>query len=256
MSNLKAYVAQPAVQDKFMELLQDEKKVTNFQTSLMQVVNGNAALKNCSPASIVNSAAMAAVLDLPINSNFGEAYIVPYGKEAQFQLGYKGFIQLAIRSGSYKTINSAKIYQGQLKGNPLDGYEFDFSVPPSGDPIGYAAKFVLSNGFEKTFYMSRAECEAHGKRFSKTYDKAFSIWKKDFDGMALKTVLKLLLDKYGPKSLTMQKAIASDQGVIDDDLNPHYKDNPEDLETQIEDVNAEFVDDENGSKVDYSGDTL
>lgn len=243
MSNLKEYINKPDVQNKFIQLLgNDEKKAINFQTSLLQVVNGNENLQKCSSNSIVNAAAMAAVLDLPINNNFGEAYIVPYGRKAQFQIGYKGFIQLAIRSGEYKTINTAKIFDGQFNGNPLDGYNFDFSVPPQGNPIGYAAKIILNNGFEKLFYMSRKECEDHGKKFSKTYGQNFSIWTKDFDGMALKTVLKLLLDKYGPKSLTMQKAIQSDQSVISSDNNFEYPDNPQNPDVQKDEITEEFTD--------------
>lgn len=211
----KQYFAQDGVKNKFEELL-GEKSV-GFVTSVMQVVNGNDYLKKASPASIYNAAAMAAVLDMPINNNLGFAYIVPYGGHAQFQIGYKGFIQLAIRSGQYETIGASPIYKGQLtSNNPLTGYKFDFNIPPQGEPIGYAAHFNLKSGFSKTLYMTTAEILAHGKRYSKSFAKSSSIWKKDFPGMAQKTVLKMLLSKYGVLSLEMQTAVQSDQSVVKD----------------------------------------
>lgn len=229
MSNIqiKSYLEKPAVQSKFYELLGARK--TNFTTSLMQVVNDNNLLQSCDPKSIVNAAAMAAVLDLPINNSLGVAYIVPYGKNAQFQVGYKGLIQLAIRSGQYKTISTTEIYENQLSEcNPLTGYEFDFSNPPKGKIVGFAAYFKLHNGFEKTVFMTVDEARNHGKKFSKTYNKDWSTWKTNFEGMAKKTVIKLLLDKYGPKSIEMQRAIMGDQSVVEDveENKFEYPDNP------------------------------
>lgn len=248
---LKQYVNQPAVAEKFTELL--GSNMTNFTTSMMQVVNGNDRLKKCKPKTIVNSAMMAAVLNLPINDNLGMAYIVPYKDEAQFQIGYKGLIQLAIRSSEYKTISSASIYENQLKSfNPLTGYEFDFSNPPKGKIVGYASYFLLNNGFEKTFFMTLEQIQAHGKKYSQTYGKSWSTWTKDFDGMANKTVLKLLIDKYGPKSLEMQKAIQADQAVVEDvqENDFRYVDNPtnenktQDVMDKYEDVDSEVIDED------------
>jgi len=220
---IKNYFSQSNVKNKFTELL--GKRAPQFITSVLQVVSSNDLLKNADPASIYQSAAVAATLDLPLNNNLGFAYIVPYNQKqkdgsfktiAQFQLGYKGFIQLSQRSGQFKTIGAAPIYEGQLiSENPLTGYEFDFSK--KGDKIiGYAAYFNLINGFEKTLYMTTDELKAHGTRFSQTFKKGFGLWKDDFDSMATKTVLKLLLAKFAPLSIDMQHAVTFDQGLIKD----------------------------------------
>jgi recombination protein RecT len=145
-------------------------------------------------------------------------------------MGYRGFIQLAQRSGQFKTISASPIFEGQLiEENPLTGFEFDFKVKRSGSPIGYAAYFELLNGFQKTLYMTTEELNQHGKRFSQTFKKGSGLWKDDFDSMALKTVLKLLLSKFAPLSVEMQRAVITDQGVINDPdtLDVAYQDNVE-----------------------------
>ena len=213
MSNITKFFDRTDVQTKFNEMLGDNSKA--FVTSLMQTVGSNQKLKECDPASIYQAAAMGAVLNLQINQSVGEAYIVPYGKSAQFQLGYKGLIQLALRSGEYRRISSTPIYAGQLKSNnPLLGCEFDFDVPESGNPIGYAAYIELKNGFSKTIYSTKEQVTAHAQKFSKTFK--FGPWKDNFDAMALKTVLKKLINNYGPKSLEMNRAIGADQAVVND----------------------------------------
>lgn len=214
-----------AVKKKFAELL--GQKSQGFITSVLQVVASSDLLKKADPHSIYNAAAMAATLDLPINSNLGFAYIIAYNSKqsdgsyksvAQFQMGYKGFIQLAQRSGLYETIAGTEIYEGQIVSeNPLTGYVFDFTQKKSDKIIGFAAYFKLLNGFNKTLYMTVAEMEAHGLKYSKTYSKSSSLWKTDFVSMGNKTVIKLLLSKFGPLSIEMQKAINADQGVINDD---------------------------------------
>jgi recombination protein RecT len=172
-------------------------------------------LAHADPVSIYQAAAVAATLDLPLNQNLGFAYIVPYrdkdrGQVAQFQLGYKGFIQLAQRSGQFKSIYAAPIFKGQITSeNPLDGYEFDFTQK-SDILVGYAAKFKLINGYEATLYMTVEQLKKHGTQ----YKKGFGLWKDNFDAMASKTVIKLLLSKFAPLSVDMQKAIVSDQAVI------------------------------------------
>ena len=243
MSNqitVKDYFSKDQVKEKFNELLGD--KSTTFVTSVLQVVNGNSALKRCEPASIFNAAAMAAVLGFPINSNFGDAYILPYGNKAQFQIGYKGFIQLAIRSGEYKTIGSTPIYEGQIvSNNPLTGYVFNFDIPRNGKTIGFAASFTLKNGFEKTIYMTTEEIIQHGKKYSKTFSSG--PWKTDFEAMATKTIVKLLISKYGPKSLEMQQAVNSDQSIVQnfEENKFEYPDN-EKTDEKIESINAQFED--------------
>jgi len=232
MSNIpataKQFFQQDSVKRKFEELL--GKRSSAFMTSVLQIVSNNSYLQNASPQSVFNAACVAATLDLPINNNLGFAYIVPYGKDAQFQMGYRGFVQLAQRSGQFKTISASPIYAGQLvEENPLTGFVFDFKVAKSGVPIGYAAYFELLNGFQKTLYMTTEELKQHGLRFSQTFKRGQGLWKDDFESMALKTVLKLLLSKFAPLSVEMQKAVITDQGVISDPdtLDVAYSDNTE-----------------------------
>jgi recombination protein RecT len=220
----KQFFQREDVKSKFTELL--GTRTNQFMTSLLSIVNNNNYLKNASPESIYTSAMMAASLDLPINQNLGFAYIIPYGSVAQFQVGYKGLIQLALRSGQFKTISVTPVYEGQLlEKNPLTGFKFDFNNKQSDKAIGYAAYFSLINGYEKTMYMSVAEVDAHGKKYSKTFNNG--VWKNDFNAMAQKTCLKLLLSKYAPLSIEMQKAVVADQAVIKnvEDMEVEYVDN-------------------------------
>lgn len=217
---VKAFFESEGVKAKFNELL--GKNATSFITSVLQIVNSNELLKEANPTTIYTAAAMAATLNLPINNQLGFAYIVPYksrdrGVEAQFQLGYKGLIQLALRSGQFKSLNATPIYDGQLvEQNPLTGYVFDFPAKKSDVVIGYAAYMKLINGFEKTHYMTKKEVEAHSFKYSQTAKKGFGVWKDDFDAMALKTVTKLMLAKYAPLSVDINKAVVTDQAVIND----------------------------------------
>jgi recombination protein RecT len=227
------------VKGKFQELL--GKRASAFMTSVLQIVTSNKSLQNADPMSIYQSAAVAATMDLPINNNLGFAYIVPYNQSykddqgkwqkkqvAQFQMGYKGFIQLAQRSGQFKTIAATPVYEGQLiEQNPLTGFVFDFTKKSSEVVIGYAAFFQLLNGFEKTLYMSIAEIRNHGGKYSQTFTNEKGLWNTDFDAMATKTVLKLLLSRFAPLSIDMQRAVISDQGVVKDHetLDVDYVDN-------------------------------
>lgn len=232
---VKGFFERDIVQNKFKELL--GKKSQGFITSVLQVVNSNDLLKKATPESIFNAAATAATLDLPINNNLGFAYIIPFKTKqqdgsfkdvAQFQIGYKGFIQLAQRSGQFKTISATPIFDGQIvEENPLTGFVFDFKAKKSDKIIGYASYFELLNGFNKTLYVPVEQMEAHGKRFSQTYKKGFGLWKDDFDSMAIKTVIKLLLSKFAPLSIEMQQAIIMDQSVVKDDGQPDYIDHEE-----------------------------
>ncbi|KXZ65920.1 recombination and repair protein RecT [Acinetobacter venetianus] len=219
--NAKDFFAKPMVQEKLKELV--GKNAPAFATSVLQIVNSNSMLVNADPQTIFSAACMAATLNLPINNNLGFAYIVPFKNnkenkiEAQFQLGYKGYIQLAQRSGQFSRIAATPVYDGQLiSENPLLGYEFDWSVKSSGDPIGYVAFFKLINGFTAELYMSKEEVMKHANKYSQTAKKGFGVWKDQFEAMALKTVLKLLLSKQAPLSIDMQKAQMADQAVIRD----------------------------------------
>jgi recombination protein RecT len=206
----KALFNQDNIKKKFEEMM--GKKAQGFITSVLQIVTSNKNLSEADPMSVYHAAAVAATLDLPLNNNLGFAYIVPYNERqkdgsykqvAQFQMGYKGFIQLAQRSGVFKTISATPIYEGQLvEENPLTGFVFDFTKKKSETVIGYASYFSLLNGFEKTMYMKVDQLTKHGLKYSKTYSnaktKAFSKWETDFEAMAIKTVLKLLLSKFDP----------------------------------------------------------
>lgn len=235
----KSLFARDEVKKKFEDML--GKRATSFITSVLQIVASNKLLANADPSSIYQAAAMAATLDLPLNNSLGFAYIIPYNQKsrdeqgnwtskqvAQFQIGYKGFIQLAQRSGQFKTLSSTPIFEGQIvEANPLTGYVFDFTKRTSDKVIGYAAYFELINGFQKMMYMTIEEMKSHGGKYSKSFNLANGLWNTDFDAMANKTVLKLLLSKFAPLSVDMQKATVSDQSTIKDaeTMDVEYVDN-------------------------------
>lgn len=233
--------------DDVMQRLQSVlgKRASTFTTSVLQIVQSNDLLSQSDPSSVLNAAMVAATLDLPLNNQLGFAYIVPFNTRqkdgqyktlAQFQLGYKGFIQLAQRSGQFKTIDAKAVYEGQLvQDNTFGGISFNWSNKTSENVIGYAAYFQLLNGFEKVLYMTNAELQNHGTKYSKTYQRGGGLWRDEFDSMAKKTVIKLLLSKYAPLSVDMQRAVITDQGVVNDDGDVNYIDNT------IEKVDVDLV---------------
>lgn len=251
---LKGYFNNEAVKNNLRAML--GQKAQGFATSVLSVVNNNKLLQNASPDTIYSSAMVAASLDLPINPNLGFAAIVPYGKQAQFQIMTKGLLQLAIRSGQYTRITNAVVHEGELvKYDPFkDEYEFDSSKKKSDKVVGFMAYFRTVGGYEKYFYMTKEEALAHGKRYSKSFSSG--VWTSDPDSMCLKTVLKLLLSKYGILSIEMQRAIKFDQGVAKGDFTKmdsveeidvaevDYVDNPQkDVdEKKAKDVAEKFVD--------------
>lgn len=206
------------------------KKSPGFMSSIISATSANKELSKADPNSVVRAAAIAAALDLPINPSLGFAHIVPYKDKgepvAQFQMGWKGFVQLAMRTGQYKTINAVQVYKGELVSrNRFTGeMELDESKRESDEIIGYVAYFRLINGFEKWLYMTSKETAAHGKRYSKSFDKDFGKWKTDFDAMSLKTVVKMLLSKYGILSIDMQTALQADQAIINKEEGYEYPD--------------------------------
>lgn len=225
---IKGLIDKDEVKKRFQEIL--GKKSAQFLASITSLISSSTNFDDVDPNTVMSSALVAATLDLPINPNLGFAYIIPYnskrGKIAQFQMGYKGFIQLSLRSGQFQTINATEIYEGEVVGlNRLTGeISLDEAKKKSEKVVGYAAYFRLINGFEKTLYMSVEQVTDHGKRFSKSFTKEDGLWKKDFHSMAMKTVIKLLLSKYGILSVEMQKAIEVDQGVIKEDNTVEYVD--------------------------------
>lgn len=236
---LQGYFNNEAVMKNLRAML--GQKAQGFATSVLSVVNNNKLLQNSDPASIYSSAMVAASLDLPINTNLGFAAIVPYGRVSQFQIMTRGLIQLAIRSGQYEKITNAPVHKGELvKCDPFrDEYEFDASKRESDEIIGYMAYFRTVGGFEKYFYMTKEDVLAHGKRYSKSFNSG--PWKDNQEAMCLKTVLKLLLSKYGILSIEMQRAIKFDQGVVKGDFTQ--------MESfdEIDEAEVEYVDNPNGA---------
>ncbi|NQY66852.1 MAG: recombinase RecT, partial [Flavobacteriales bacterium] len=149
------------IQKRFNDML--GKKSAGFISSVIQITRNNKLLAKANPESIMNAAAMAAALDLPINHNLGLAWIVPYGNEAQFQLGWKGFVQLALRTGKYEKINVIEVYENQFKSFDALSEDLDcnFKVKGKGKVVGYAAYLELKEGFKKTVYWDKEEVEAH-----------------------------------------------------------------------------------------------
>ncbi|MBC1499365.1 recombinase RecT [Listeria weihenstephanensis] len=203
---LKGLVNAPTMKGKFEEVL--DKRAPQFLASLLNLYNSESGLQKAEPMSIIMSALVAATLDLPIDKNLGYAWIVPYSGKAQFQLGYKGYIQLALRTGQYKSINVIEVKEGELVSwNRLtEELELNLDGAESDKVIGYCGYFRLINGFEKTVYWTKAEVEFHKNKFSKSN---FG-WGKDWDAMAKKTVLRNMLSKWGILSIDMQKGIIED----------------------------------------------
>lgn len=213
---------------RFEELL--GKKAQGFISSVLQISNNNKLLASADPKTILNAAVTAAALDLPINQNLGYAWIVPYKGQAQFQMGWKGYVQLALRTGQYTNINVIEVYTNQFKSfNTLtEELDADFSIEPEGDPIGYVCFFKLINGFSKTVFWSKEKVIKHAKKYSQSYGKGkMSPWNDpdQFPEMAKKTVLKNTISKWGIMSIEMQTAQLADQAVQVEENNFRYVDN-------------------------------
>ncbi len=210
--------------------IKDDRKRDRFVTAITSAVAINPTLQECDPATILSGALLGESLGLSPSPQLGQYYLVPYwnGKkgcsDAQFQLGYKGYVQLALRSGYYKALNVFAIKAGELKKwNPLTE-ELDIELieddtlrekTPS---IGYVATFEYLNGFRKTIYWSREKMEAHALRYSKGYaaKKGYTFWEKDFDAMAYKTMLRQLISKWGIMSIELQTAFEQDVITADE----------------------------------------
>ena len=216
-TGIKGLMANDTVKNKFSEIL--GKNAASFISSVTTIAT-TTKLSECDPKSILSAAIAAASLNLQVTPTLGFAALVPYKGQAQFQIMSKGLVQLALRSGQFRTINVTEIYEGELKTqNRLTG-EFDFSGEKKSDKVvGYAAYFELINGFSKSLYMTTDQITNHAKKFSKTFDFGGSSWKTNFEAMARKTVLKLLLSRYAPLSVEMASAMSSDQAVISTDDN-------------------------------------
>lgn len=250
MSNLKEFngvITHVNTQNYLQQVLGAKKQ--EFVNNVTALVANDAALQECEPLSIMYSAIKATALDLPLDKNLGFAYVIPYdnkkkgAKEAQFQMGYKGFVQLAIRSGQFKTINVTEVRKGEIIDTDLLTGEVKLQRLPNRETlsvVGYIAYFRLTNGFEKTLFMSVDDMNLHAMQYSQTfkssnkYVKENSKWTTDFDAMAKKTVLKLLLNRYAPLSVEMRNAITADQAIISE-KGEEYVDN------QIEETCTEEI---------------
>ena len=238
--SLGELIHSPAVVGKLNEVWNSPQMANSFMSSVISVANGNPQLRNAEPMSIIGAAMVAATMQLQVIPTLGQCYIIPYGKKAQFQVGYLGLLQLCQRSGQFKKILAAPVHEGEyVSGDEFDEeYVFDKKQKKSDKVIGYMAKFELLNGFTKVAYWDIEKVKAHATKFSQAFRAGFnSPWKSDFDAMAQKTVLKSIL-KFAPKSIEMQNAVTFDQSVINTNISdvqdldidafaPEYVDNIE-----------------------------
>ena len=230
--SFKDLIRRDEVKDRFKEMLGGNS--TSFLLSVLNCVQGNSKLQQCDPQSVLMASAVAGTLSLPVDPSLGMAYIIPYGGKAQFQIGYKGLIELCHRSQQFTKINVTSVKEGEISFNDRLSGVMDFEWIQDQDErnlkeiAGFVAYFELRNGFSKSFYMTVNEIDVHAKKYSKTYNFSTSVWKKDKEAMSRKTVLKLLLDKFAPKSVEMRKALKTDQAIVEswDGEILEYEDNP------------------------------
>lgn len=221
MERFKNALSAESVKNQFQNALQDSAPL--FIASLIDLYS-DTKMQKCEPKDVIMEALKAATLRLPINKSLGFAYLVPYdvktrgtdGKwskvtKPQFQIGYKGFVQLALRTGQYRYINADILYEGHvIERDMLSGAVHISGTAKNKKAIGYFAYIEMVNGFQKILCWTRDEVIDHAKRYSKSYEYETSAWKTNFDAMALKTVLRNLLGKYGIMSVEMIGALTSD----------------------------------------------
>lgn len=254
-----AYLTADAVKEQINKVV-GSKNGTRFISSIVSAVNNNRELQTCSNASILSAALLGESLNLSPSPQLGQYYLVPFnnkdGKVAQFQLGYKGYIQLAIRSGQYKKINVLAIKEGELvRYDPLNE-EIEVNLieyeeeREKAQTIGYYAMFEYTNGFKKAMYWSRAKMEAHAIKYSAGYaaDKRkrtqYTFWSKDFDGMAYKTMLRQLISKWGIMSIDLVTAIDADMAVVNEDGSKSYVEVEEEMNNYTENEPEKIIDGE------------
>lgn len=245
-TSLAAYLTQEAVKNQISNIVGGRSQ--RFISAIVSAVNTNPQLQECTNQSIVSGALLGESLNLSPSPQLGQYYLVPFndrnkGKVAQFQLGYKGYIQLAIRSGQYKKLNVLAIKKGELvKFDPLNE-EIEVNLMPNeeerenAETVGYYAMFEYTNGFRKAIYWSKAKMEAHAMRYSMGYraKKGYTFWEKDFDAMAYKTMLRQLISKWGIMSVDMVNAFENDMAVLNEDGSKFYIDTDE-TEKAVEEI--------------------
>ena len=245
------------------QTLGDKERATRFIASISSAVATNQVLQECDAGTILSGALLGESLNLSPSPQLGQYYLVPFNdskkgyKVAQFQLGYKGYIQLAIRSGQYKKLNVLAIKKGELiKYDPLNeeievNLIEDEEERENAETIGYYAMFEYTNGFRKSLYWSKSKMEKHALKYSKGYSahKGYTFWEKDFDGMAYKTMLRQLISKWGIMSIDMQQAVEKDMATINTDGTYEYVDNEEETVIEQEEPKEEVeVQNENTEK--------
>ena len=245
-TTMSVYLSKDDTKKYLNTILGDKERVNQFITSLTSLAGSSESLKNCDRNSLLACALKATSMGLPFDPNLGFAWAVPYRNVATFQIGAKGYIQLALRTGQYRYIGSREVREGEFLGRNFVG-DPEISWLPDNERkdlkiIGYMAGIELINGFRKVIFWTVNDVEAHAQRYSQSYrkykksgDKNDAIWALQFDKMAEKTLLKLLISKYGIMSTDMQQAVISDQSKINIDLdtgaeNIEYVDNPTVLE--------------------------
>lgn len=223
------------------QTLGDKNRATRFIASISSAVATNQALQECDAGTILSGALLGESLNLSPSPQLGQYYLIPFNdskrgcKVAQFQLGYKGYIQLAIRSGQYKKLNVLAIKKGELVKYDALNEEIEVNLiedeeeRENAETIGYYAMFEYTNGFRKSLYWSKSKMEKHALKYSKGYaaHKGYTFWEKDFDGMAYKTMLRQLISKWGIMSIDMQQAVEKDMATINTDGTYEYVDNEE-----------------------------
>lgn len=250
-TGITSYLNNEAVKNNIVSVV-GEKNSTRFISSVVSAVQTNPTLSQCTNVSILSAALLGEALQLTPSPQLGQYYMVPYEnsktrtKEAQFQLGYKGYIQLAIRSGQYRKIVVSEVKEGEVKYyNPVTE---EFSMDPILDTrernklqtVGYYAMFELMNGFRKELYWTKDMMQAHAETYSSGYKNdlkkhtAYTFWSKNFDAMAKKTLIRQLISKWGIMSIEMTRAYENDMAVIDENGNAHYVDNNVDVQEQVE----------------------
>lgn len=243
--------------------LGDPKRAAKFVTAITSAVSANPSLQDCDAGTILSAGLLGEGLNLSPSPQLGQYYLVPFNdnkggrKVAQFQLGYKGYIQLAIRSGQYKKLNVLAIKEGELvKFDPLNeeievNLIEDEEEREAAKTIGYYAMFEYTNGFRKAMYWSKKKMEAHAIKYSQGYasdvkkGNKWTFWSKNFDGMAYKTMLRQLISKWGIMSIEMQSAVDADMAVINNDGTRKYVDNEPIVQGQeFVEADAEVIDEQ------------
>ncbi len=252
-----------AIQNLINNTLGDPQRARNYVTAISSAVAVNPDLQLCDPFTIINASLVGESLGLSPSPQLGHYYMVPFndknrGKVAVFQMGYKGYIQLAMRSGYYKKLNVVAVKEGELIKYDQFNEEIeikeieDDEVRENTETIGYYAMFEYLNGFRKTMYWSKKKMQAHAIKYSQGYKNDvqkgtnWTFWSKDFDGMAFKTMLRQLISKWGIMSIELQKAFETDMGVIHTDNKVEYIDNDGSIEpiTSLTAQESEVVEDE------------